>query len=69
MVVRIRMYSILLDASASEHGARTTAMQVASDNAEKMIGEITQLYNRARQEVITNELLDIVGGSEALRNS
>ena len=69
MVVRIRMYSILLDAVASEHGARTTAMQVASDNAEKMIGEITQLYNRARQEVITNELLDIVGGSEALRNS
>ena len=68
MVVRIRMYSLLLDAVASEHGARTTAMQVASDNAEKMIGEITQLYNRARQEVITNELLDIVGGSEALRN-
>lgn len=65
MVVRIKMYATLMDSSTAEHGARTTAMQIASDNAEKMIGTITQQYNRARQDVITNELIDIVGGSEA----
>ena len=69
LVVRMRLYAALLDSNAAEHGARTTAMQVASDNAEKMIESITQLYNRARQDVITNELLDIVSGSEALKNS
>lgn len=68
-VVRMRFYAAILDSTTAEHGARTTAMQVASDNASKMIETITQQYNRARQEVITNELLDIVGGSEALRNS
>lgn len=68
-VVRMRFYATILDSTTAEHGARTTAMQVASDNATKMIETITQQYNRARQEVITNELLDIVGGSEALRNS
>ncbi len=68
-VVRMRFYAAILDSTTAEHGARTTAMQVASDNATKMIETITQQYNRARQEVITNELLDIVGGSEALRNS
>jgi F-type H+-transporting ATPase subunit gamma len=67
-VVRMRFYATILDSTTAEHGARTTAMQVASDNATKMIETITQQYNRARQEVITNELLDIVGGSEALRN-
>lgn len=67
-VVRMRFYSAILDSTTAEHGARTTAMQTASDNASKMIETITQQYNRVRQEVITNELLDIVGGSEALRN-
>ena len=67
-VVRMRFYAAILDSTTAEHGARTTAMQAASDNASKMIETITQQYNRARQEVITNELLDIVGGSEALRN-
>lgn len=67
-VIRMRFYAAILDSTTAEHGARTTAMQVASDNASKMIETITQQYNRARQEVITNELLDIVGGSEALRN-
>jgi F-type H+-transporting ATPase subunit gamma len=67
-VVRMRFYAAVLDSTTAEHGARTTAMQVASDNASKMIETITQQYNRVRQEVITNELLDIVGGSEALRN-
>ena len=67
-VVRMRFYAAVLDSTTAEHGARTTAMQTASDNASKMIETITQQYNRVRQEVITNELLDIVGGSEALRH-
>lgn len=65
IVVRMKMYATILDASTAEHGARTTAMQIASDNAEKMITSITQQYNRARQGVITSELIDIVSGSEA----
>lgn len=68
IVVRMMFYATLLDSSTAEFGARTTAMQIASDNAQTLLAEITQLYNRARQEVITNELIDIVGGSEALRN-
>lgn len=68
IVVKLIFYATLLDSSTAEFGARTTAMQIASENAEKLLGEITQQYNRARQEVITTELIDIVGGSEALRN-
>lgn len=68
MVVRMRFYAALIDSNTAEHGARTTAMQIASDNANNMLEAITQQYNRARQEVITNELLDIVGGAEALRS-
>lgn len=68
IVVRMMLYATLLDSSTAEFGARTTAMQVASDNAQKLLAEITQQYNRARQEVITNDLIDIVGGSEALKN-
>lgn len=68
MVVRMKFYAAVIDSNTAEHGARTTAMQTASDNANKMLESITQQYNRARQEVITNELLDIVGGAEALRN-
>ena len=68
MVVRMKFYAAVIDSNTAEHGARTTAMQIASDNANKMLETITQQYNRARQEVITNELLDIVGGAEALRN-
>ena len=68
MVVRMKFYAAVIDSNTAEYGARTTAMQIASDNANKMLETITQQYNRARQEVITNELLDIVGGAEALRN-
>ena len=68
MVIRMKFYAAVIDSNTAEHGARTTAMQTASDNANKMLETITQQYNRARQEVITNELLDIVGGAEALRN-
>lgn len=57
----------LLEAAASEHGARMTAMTSATDNAGKMIGDLTLQANRARQAGITKEILEIVGGAEALK--
>ncbi len=57
------IFRILLDSSAAEHAARSVAMQLASDNAGKLIQELTLQYNKTRQQAITNELLDIVGGS------
>jgi F-type H+-transporting ATPase subunit gamma len=60
------IYGALLDSTASETGARMTAMRSASDNAEEMIGELIQLYHRARQQQITMEITEIVSGSEAL---
>ncbi len=65
IVIRTMFYTTLLDSSTAEFGARTTAMQAASENAEKLLSEITVQYNRARQESITNELIDIVSGSLA----
>ena len=62
-----QIYSILLEASASEHSSRMTAMSSATDNADKMIEELTLHYNRARQASITNEISEIVGGTEALK--
>lgn len=66
-VVRLRMYGALLDSIAAEHGARTTAMQIATDNAQELIQELKLIYNKARQESITNQILDIIGGSESLQ--
>jgi F-type H+-transporting ATPase subunit gamma len=66
-VVRLKLYSALLDSSAAEYGARTTAMQTATDNAEDMIQDLKLKYNKARQESITKEIIDIVGGAESLR--
>ncbi|MDR1678947.1 MAG: ATP synthase F1 subunit gamma [Prevotellaceae bacterium] len=66
-VMRLRLYSALLDSIAAEHGARTTAMQIATDNAGDLIQELKLKYNKARQEAITNEILDIVGGAEGLK--
>jgi F-type H+-transporting ATPase subunit gamma len=66
-VVRLKLYSALLDSNAAEHGARTTAMQTATDNAEDMIQDLKLKYNKARQEAITKEIIDIVGGAESLR--
>lgn len=60
-------YQALLEASASEHGARMTAMTSATDNAGKMIGGLTLTANRVRQAGITKEILEIVGGAEALK--
>lgn len=62
-VLRMKMYTVLLDSAASEHAARTMAMQIATDNANDLIQELTLIYNKSRQQAITNELLDIVGGS------
>ena len=63
--LRMRIYTVALDSSASEHAARTMAMQVATENAEDMLQELRLQYNKGRQQAITNELLDIVGGSMA----
>ena len=56
----------LLEAAASENGARMQAMDSATSNAEKMIDDLTLMYNRARQSSITQELTEIIGGAEAL---
>ena len=62
-VLLLKMYTVLLDASASEHAARTIAMQIASDNAKDLIAELTLAYNKGRQQAITAEILDLVGGT------
>ena len=66
--LRTKLYASLLDSNASEHGARTVAMQIATDNAEDLIKELTILYNKTRQQTITSELLDIVSGVAALQS-
>ncbi|MBI2528596.1 MAG: ATP synthase F1 subunit gamma [Candidatus Rokubacteria bacterium] len=67
--VTTQVYRALMESVAGEHGARMTAMEAATKNAKEMIGVLTIQYNKARQERITKELLDIVGGAEALRQS
>jgi F-type H+-transporting ATPase subunit gamma len=61
------IYTLLLEAAASELAARMTAMSNATNNAGDMINRLTILYNKARQAAITQEILEIVGGAEALR--
>ena len=58
-----KIYTVSLDANASEHAARLLAMQTATDNADDLIQDLTKQYNKGRQQAITNELLDIIGGS------
>ena len=58
-----KIYTVLLDSNASEHAARMLAMQTATDNANDLIQDLTKQYNKGRQQAITNELLDIIGGS------
>jgi F-type H+-transporting ATPase subunit gamma len=65
--LNIQMWKVLLESSTSEQGARMTAMESATDNAEDLIGELTLHYNRARQAAITKEISEIVGGAEALQ--
>jgi F-type H+-transporting ATPase subunit gamma len=67
--VRMQVYRALMESAAGEHGARMTAMEAATANAKEMIEVLTIQYNKARQEKITKELLDIVGGAEALKQS
>ncbi len=64
-VLLLKMYTVLLDANAAEHAARTMAMQIATDNAQDLISELTLAYNKGRQQEITAEILDLVGGTMA----
>ncbi len=61
--INLMVYTALLDSIASEHAARMVAMQTATDNADELLRELNLQYNKSRQQAITNELLDIVGGS------
>lgn len=65
--IQVQIFTGLLDSVASEHGARMTAMEAATSNAEEMIYKLTLKHNRLRQESITTELMEIVGGAEALK--
>jgi F-type H+-transporting ATPase subunit gamma len=67
MYVEVQVFRALLESVASEHGARMTAMDAATKNAEEMLQQLTLEYNQARQAAITKELLEIVGGAEVLR--
>ena len=67
MYVEIEVYRAVLESVASEHGARMTAMDNATKNAAEMIDQLTLQYNRARQAAITKELMEIIGGAEALK--
>ncbi|MCL1867553.1 MAG: F0F1 ATP synthase subunit gamma [Paludibacter sp.] len=62
-VIKLRLFAALLDSSASEHAARTIAMQIATDNANDLMQELTLQYNKSRQQAITAELLDITGAT------
>jgi F-type H+-transporting ATPase subunit gamma len=66
--LKIQLFKALLDSNASEHGARMTAMHKATDNATELQRNLKLSYNKARQAAITNEILEIVGGAEALKN-
>jgi F-type H+-transporting ATPase subunit gamma len=65
--LKVQLYKALLESNASEHGARMTAMHKATDNATEIIRDLQLEYNKARQASITNEILEIVGGAEALK--
>ncbi len=67
LYMNVQIYHAMLEVGASEHAARMTAMDNATSACKDMIHELTQLYNKARQAAITSELMDIVGGAEALK--
>jgi len=66
--MKVKLFKSLLDSHASEHGARMTAMHKATDNAKELQKNLKLTYNKARQAAITNEILEIVGGAEALKS-
>ena len=65
--LKVQFYKALLDSHAAEHGARMTAMHKATDNATDLLRALNLQYNKARQAAITGEILEIVGGAEALK--
>ena len=67
-ILKLQLSKMLIDSIASEHGARMTSMSKATDNANEMLKELRLKYNNARQSAITNELIEIVSGAEALNN-
>ncbi|MBL1220845.1 ATP synthase F1 subunit gamma [Chryseobacterium sp. L7] len=67
--IKTQVFKAILDSVASEHGARMTAMHKATDNAQSLKNDLVIFYNKARQAAITNEILEIVSGAEALKNS
>ena len=67
--IKTQVFKAVLDSVASEHGARMTAMHKATDNAQALKNDLVIFYNKARQAAITNEILEIVSGAEALKNS
>jgi len=66
--LKIQFYKAILESNASEHGARMTAMDQATENAGELLNDLKLVYNRSRQAAITNEILEIVGGAAALEN-
>lgn len=64
--LKVQLYKAILESNASEHGARMTAMDQATENAGELLSDLRLVYNRTRQAAITNEILEIVGGAEAL---
>ena len=64
---RVRLFKCFLDAAVSEHIARMVAMKAATENADEMIRQLSMTYNRARQSQITGEIMEIIGGVEALQ--
>ncbi len=66
--VEARVFAALLNAAASEHAARQRAMKAATDNADELIRNLSRIMNRARQDAITTEIMEIVGGAEALKS-
>jgi F-type H+-transporting ATPase subunit gamma len=67
--LKLQFYKAILDSNASEHGARMTAMDKATENANDLLKQLKLVYNRTRQAAITNEILEIVAGAEALESS
>lgn len=66
-IVNLQLFTGLLDSLAAEHGARTTAMQIATDNADELVQDLKLTYNKLRQTAITTEIITITGGAEAIR--
>lgn len=67
--LKVQLFKAVLDSNAAENGARMTAMDKATDNAGELLKQLRLTYNRTRQAAITKEILEIVGGAEALKSS